>query len=318
MINSILFELILFRKLSKFHIIHFIFIFSCFYQYSHDLLFDDHGYYNFVGFFIILLIIVITAFTIIKLINIFTKNRYLLMLFTILFSFLIFYFIIYDPINCNGWERGLNNTNIDNDVNKFGCQIIIPKKCPQRYLKYFQDMTKLRGINCTKQKSSKKLILKKSKSKYINENTTIFGFPLTNKDPRCFSDSVDETVITDYFFKHLFDMDKIKETNFMQPEIIADYHNNPDGELKINLIFNETLSIERKALEGKIRPYSENIIVIFVDSVSRPNSLRQLKKTLRFFEKFMSYEGGYNENFPKEKFHSFQFFKYYAFNGVTH
>lgn len=49
-------------------------------------------------------------------------------------------------------------------------------------------------------------------------------------------------------------------------------------------------------------------MIIFIDSVSRGNSVRQLKKTLEFFEKFMSYKGGYNKNYPKEKYHSFQFF----------
>ena len=54
-----------------------------------------------------------------------------------------------------------------------------------------------------------------------------------------------------------------------------------------------------------------------MNSVSRVNSLRQLKKTLLFFEKFMSYKGAYNKNYPEEKFHSFQFFKYHSHIGYT-
>ena len=45
--------------------------------------------------------------------------------------------------------------------------------------------------------------------------------------------------------------------------------------------------------------------------------MRQLKKTLNFFERFMSYKGGFNEKYPSEIFHSFQFFKYHAFGGFT-
>ena len=85
----------------------------------------------------------------------------------------------------------------------------------------------------------------------------------------------------------------------------------------INLNYNETLSKERKELEKNANPYSENILIIYIDSVSRVNALRKLKKTIHFFEKFISYKGGHNKKYPNENFHSFQFFKYHAFDGHT-
>lgn len=45
--------------------------------------------------------------------------------------------------------------------------------------------------------------------------------------------------------------------------------------------------------------------------------MRQLKKTLKFIEQFMSYKGKYNKKFKYENFHSFQFFKYHSFQGYT-
>jgi len=102
-----------------------------------------------------------------------------------------------------------------------------------------------------------------------------------------------------------------------KPEIIIDYSKNPYGEIVIDLNFNKTLSEERKKLENNSIPYSNNVIVLFIDSVSRAYSMRQLKKTLKFFERFISYKGGYNKNFPSENFHSFQFFKYHSFKGYT-
>ena len=101
------------------------------------------------------------------------------------------------------------------------------------------------------------------------------------------------------------------------PEIIVDYTKNHYGEIIINLTYNETLSKERKLKEKNITPYSENVILMYIDSVSRAYSIRQLKKTLSFFEKFMSFKGGFHKKFPSEKFHSFQFFKYHAFIGNT-
>ena len=54
-----------------------------------------------------------------------------------------------------------------------------------------------------------------------------------------------------------------------------------------------------------------------MDSVSRANSLRQLKKTTKFIENFMSYEGKNNKVDQSQKFHSFQFFKYHSFKTYT-
>ena len=58
-------------------------------------------------------------------------------------------------------------------------------------------------------------------------------------------------------------------------------------------------------------------MILFIDSVSRGNSIRQLTKTLNFFEKFMPYKGGFNPKYPEEIFHSFQFFKYHSFEYHT-
>ena len=214
--------------------------------------------------------------------------------------------------------KGLNNTYIENNKDKYGCQIVFPTKYTYKISKHFLDFTKIKKIKCSNvKKDSKKLFLKYSKSKYINENTVRIGFPLTNKDPECFKDSLDENIIRQYFFNNLIDMDKLDNNNLYQPEVIVDFSKNSYGEFHINLSFNKTLSEERKILENKVKPYSNNIMILYIDSVSRGNSLRQLKKTLNFFEKFMSYKGAYNKNYPEENFHSFQFFKYHSFKGYT-
>jgi len=45
--------------------------------------------------------------------------------------------------------------------------------------------------------------------------------------------------------------------------------------------------------------------------------MRQLKKTLKFFERFISFKGNINPKFPKENYHSFQFFKYHSHQFYT-
>ena len=324
LIISLLFLLIISNIISKIHILHFIIIFIIFYSYSHGYDFNDHGYFNLIGFFSLLISILIIIF-IFKCIFFFLKKNFycFIITFILIIVFLIYKFLANNPINCDDWSKGLNNTFIENDINKYGCQIKIPNECPYKILKYFQDFTKIKGIKCKNRKiDAKQIYLYKSTSPFITKKTERIGFPITNKDPICLLDSKDDFLMEKFFFKNLIDYDNktqlINKTNEnKKPEIILDFSKNPYGEIIINLNYNETLSINRKKLENNSIPYSNNIIIIYIDSVSRSNSIRQLKKTLNFFEKFISYKGGFNQKYPKEIYHSFQFFKYHSFKDHT-
>ena len=219
-------------------------------------------------------------------------------------------------LNCNDWHKGLNNSYIINDNNKYGCKIKFPNFCPYKIGKYFLDISKITKIKCG-DKNSKKKILDFSKSKNINQNTSRIGFPLTNKAPFLFK-SKD---IFSFIKTNLVDMDNQDQLNIIgkknKPEIIIDYTKNQNGEMIINLNYDEKLSEERKKKEANTRPYSKNIMILYFDSVARTTSLRQLKKTTKFFEEFMSNNGNYNPEYPSENFHSFQFFKYIAFYNWT-
>ena len=50
-ISIILFSLMIHNRVSQLNLIHFILAYILFYQYSHDTLSEDHGYYNFLFFF---------------------------------------------------------------------------------------------------------------------------------------------------------------------------------------------------------------------------------------------------------------------------
>ncbi len=169
-------------------------------------------------------------------------------------------------------------------------------------------MTKITGFECNK-KVTKNKILEKSKSPFINNYTKRIEFPLTNKNPIFFKDYFQEFLIGEGSFfnlviDHLIDMDNETQINNLfkndYPEIIIDYSKDLYGEMK-NLSLNETLSKIRKEEEKYVTPYSNNIIIIYIDSVSRKNALRQLKKTMKFVEQFMSFNGGYNPKEPSIK-----------------
>jgi hypothetical protein len=287
-------ELILFKKSTKLHFIHFIFFFILFYYYSHGIDFDDHGFYNIKYFFVIVIPLIIIIYLLIWLLSI--KNKSIIILDSLIFLGFLYLFkrILYYSTKCINWEKGLNNTYIDNNKEKYECSIRIPKYCPYKIGKFFLDK---RFSTCIKKKrSSKEVILIKSKSPYINKNTSYIGFPLTNRNEMFFYNITGITFLK-YVYENLIDMNNltlIKQLNDNKPEISVDFTKNNNGKLNINLHFNKSLSKERKNQEKLTKPFSKNIMILFVDSVSRALSIRQMKKTLNFFERFISFKGNKN------------------------
>ena len=323
LINTVLFELMIFKKISKLHLIHFSIAYFLLYRYSHGYDFDDHGLYNFLGSFALLFIILLILCPMNGFIYLYKKKKkkYLIIYIIVLLSFIIFCIIMSNVyMSCADWPKGLNNTYIENDINKYGCQIKIPVYCSYHFGQYFLDLTKLQGIKCSdRHGNEKEKLLKYSKSPYVNENTKRIGYPITNKDLKYFKGNGENIY---YLFepnvaKNLVDMDNEEEIkkNYKDniPEVYTDFSKNKDGKMFINLHYNETLSKEKKKLENNSNPYAENIMVLYIDSLSRANAIRKLKKTMKFFEKFISYKGGFNEKSPTEIFHTFEFFKYYSF-----
>ena len=321
------FELVFYKIISKYHLVHFFIVFSLFYAYTHDIEFHDHGYYNFIYFFIIIILIFLLLLPINLIIYFIQrkKRKIFLIVFIgllIIIGILIYLIFFVYGSNCDDWGKGLNNTSIINDASRYGCQIQIPKKCTYKPIYIFQDYTKILGKNCAtyiKEKSKDNLI-RKTKSSYISFTTNRFGYPLSNKDPKAIKDPEEDTLEKN-FNNNLVDIDNknILELYFKNkiPEVTVDFTNNIQGKINININYDEKLSRERKVLEKNSEPYSNNVLLIYIDAVSRQNAIRELKKTLKFFEKFMPYQGGFNPKYPEEIFHSFEFFKFHSFKGYT-
>ena len=323
---ELMIQLIIHKYISKLHIIHIIIALGYFYYKSHGLNFHDHGYFNFFYYLIMLLIFTMVFIPFDCFVIYCNFKKFTFKLIAIYFLIILFLNVFFRTIgkNCDDWPKGLNNTYIQNNKSIYGCQIEFPKSCIYKKLEYFQDYTKFIRKDCKYQngKKEKETILKYSKSPFINKTVNRIGYPLFNKDNVCFLDFPDyDNILTKYFFHNLVDIDNkdilIKYYKNKMPEVEVDFSNINEPKLNINLHFNKTLSDERKFLENKTEPFSDNIIILYVDSISRVNALRQLKKTTKFFEKFMPYKGKFHSKYPSHNFHSFQFFKYHSFNGHT-
>ena len=321
-IASILYVFIFFGLISTKHLIHFITVFKIFYKLSNGKDFDDHGFYNFIGYFSVSLTLTIILVFIIKIKSLIKKKNSFSVLIIIIIIIFLYTFFSNSLVNCNDWTLGLNMTNIENNINRYGCQIIFPKICAYKIGKYFLDITKLKKKNCTKKKQNARIVLLKySKSKNIRPTTKKFGFPITTNHPICCYDShkgfKDYEIFYEYIRHNMIDMDNMSQieklNEYEKPEVVVDFSSDPFGEMIINLNYHKNLSETRKKLENNTTPYSENIIILYFDSVSRANSIRELKKTLKFFEKFMKYK----KSDLNKGFHSFQFLKYHAFDMYT-
>ena len=113
--------------------------------------------------------------------------------------------------------------------------------------------------------------------------------------------------------ENMIDMENFKETEEnKKPDVTVKFNFWGEGKVEINLQKNETLAKERKKKENKDSLY-KNILLIYIDAISRSHFLLSLKNLSKFIEKFMLK----NEN-KKENFSSFQFFKYHSLGSFTH
>ena len=309
-------EMMIQNIISKLHLIHIITIFTSCFIYSHGLEFYDHGLFNLLGVLSVLIIGIIMLLPLNLLFYIIRKKNklilYIYILFLIIFIFSYNYYLN-NFLGCKDWVKGLNNSYIKNDINKYDCEIKPPKYCPYKFMTYFMDLTKRMRVECGIFSDTKKRILKFSKSKYLNAKTKIIGYPLINEYLGLPNKSYINQTISNIVSENIFDLENKKILKDIEnkslPEIIVNFSDNEIGKMTVNLHFNKNLSLQRKEEEKEYHPYTNNIMILYFDSVSRANGMRHLKKTLNFFERFMPYKS--------EKFHSFQFLKYHAFKHYT-
>ena len=229
--------------------------------------------------------------------------------------------------SCENIDIGLNGTHIlYKDNIKSQCHIKKPAGyCYMDYFKYYFDLTPIDNNNCslrnpTKEKKNFLLNLEG-----INENINYykakkFVFPHTNLDPKYFlKNQKDIQTFGTLVNKDIYDMEDLYniEKNKIEPEAVLDFsddnaYKGKYGELKINLVFNKTLSEERKKLENSNSLY-DNIFMIYLDATSRAHFQRSFPKLTNLIKNFMKYE----ETNSKEV-EAYQFMKYNSFADCTH
>jgi len=323
--------LILFRVIKCYHLIYTILFYVFIYKYDHGTKLDYHGLYNIVIFAILVFIFSFITGILIIIIKILKQKKKIpiIILLSIILYITIRLIIFFNSLSsaCKDWDKGLNNTILDNS-DKYNCKIAYPKKCLINKINSFFDLTKLTFTSCSPNYNHEKenklfyeniLINQELKSK---SKLNHFGFPITVNNPLLLKNETEYYNFDSLVLKNIILMDlyndpdnKYYGKDILKPEVEVKYDEKTKRrKYEINLIKNSTLSTERnKISSAENNPYKslyKNILFIYIDCISRQHFLRVMKKTSSFLSKFMSYNSSLSLS-------SFQFMKYQTFAGYT-
>jgi hypothetical protein len=144
-----------------------------------------------------------------------------------------------------------------------------------------------------------------------------YGYPITTNDnfkPQNFI-SLNRFVL--YIQKNCIPMDlfgKGQYKNVPEPEVEIEFDENKRGTIHIKVNRNETLVKERKKIAEKVKSLYNNVLILYLDTVSRMHFYRKLKKVVEIFKPYFKYN--INEN--EKKFTAFEFLKYNSLKAFTY
>ena len=325
--------LIIYKFTYVYHLIYISIFYYIIYNYDHGTKLDYHGLYNFalvmcliIAFSLIIGLICLIIFIKRK------KNKIYWGIFIIIsLYFIIRTFIFFHSFKntCKRWDKGLNSTVLDNSPSKYDCVVMYPKKCLIYNLNNYFDISVYLHKKCSvkanleKEHNTFMKYLKVDNDLMSQSNLTHFGLPITVNNP-----IMNKSNLTEYFDVHnfvykntiLMDLYNSNKTKYygnstLKPEIEIFYDKKTKHRsAKMHLIKNETLSKVRNEIANDVNNKNtslfNNILLLYIDCVSRQHFLRKMKKTASFIEKFM----GYNNNLG---FTSYQFMKYHTFAHYT-
>jgi hypothetical protein len=223
------------------------------------------------------------------------------------------YFYYYKmSISCQDWTLGLKGTRINLD--DMPCKLHIPKVCWHDLVGDYFDYSKILGEHCSIIRNGDRSFfdqhLKKRNTKY--NTTNLIGFP------RVENFTYDQSlhgILAYQVMKNVIDMENphVPKSKSEKVEITVDY-SGTESQLKINLKKDEDRIREQQPLyKSKGRELmSKNLMVIFIDSLSRRQFFRKMPKTKAWVEQFYD-----NQSDKNRKFSTYQFLKFHDMGPFT-
>ncbi len=296
------------------HLIYMIIVYSIIIGKHFGTNIVEHGKYNFL-LFLITSILVFFALLGIYMVYRFSRTIKYLYLIIAIFAFFFCFLVCYNFKNsyesnysCEKWNIDLNNSYIFEDGKNEKCNLEkIKGKCYMDKIYNFFDLTLADNIKCENRDINEidnfyGMIKNKTLRKY-----TKFAFPSTININR--GNNIKN--LQHYLFNNIIELEsnpKLNNNYETELEFITDANKVTKGELKINLIKNQTLSENLRKISAQTDKDSiyDNVLLIFLSSVSRAHFQRGMPKLSKFISKLMSYE-------PFPTMTSYQFSKYKNF-----
>ena len=299
------------RIIKSYHLLYIFLYYLIVCSLTFDFTLLNHGGYNcfFLIFFIFLFLFLEILIYILYLL--FKKSKIYFFITTsiiILIPFLID-LILTKKYDCKDFLMGLNGTKLIN-LEDAGCNFTKPSNCRMEFYYPFLNFSKIIKFDF----GSKNNFLMDKRNKEELKKSNKFGIPIISH----FGSEVnffDKDFLMSYVQNNTIDMEKeyIFNDTFLKPEIEIWFDEKKKGTVHINVTKNETLIKERKKLENKNSLF-ENVIILYIDAVSRNRFKSALPKTAKFIEQFMKNN---NEDAEKRKYKSFQFLKYHTVGVFT-
>lgn len=257
--------------------------------------FQSHGGYNRILFIITTIIFL---FLEIFLILLYSFNKKIKKIYSmIILGLFLFYIVfqIYPKItnSCHNWKKGLKNTYLNNDMN---CKLLQPQTCWLFLFDGIFDFSKIFGINCKNNFSNIDV------EQFYN-NATIIAFPETqlfNFSERSYR------YLQKKVLNNIIDISNESLVDQSEYEVVLDRKNSSNPKIKFNI--NKEFSLIQKkelihnSLEKSSTPLVDNVLLIFIDALSRPQFKSKLPLVYEWIERFF-------EN-KTSSIETFQFFKY--------
>ena len=328
-ISSIIVTLsVFFIILTRKHFIHLTYVipvylfFFIFFRGTNNI---HHGDYNSMAFVLVFVMLsIILAVLCGVFYSIKYQKYYIPFVFIAMYCFLWWLFRysnLFLNFSCETWDKGLNNTFTDNTSKNFGCAMKKPGKnnCYLNAMDNWFDFSAWLGYDdCNANKirdEEYEIFIEYLPSKMKNRSR--FGYPITTSPKYPYTVGEKPQGFQHVIYDNIIDMDEYeKDTNTSstrdpKPEVQVTFNKNKKGKISIHINTNETLSKERKQIEESLTddelvgPY-KNVLLIYLDGISRPNFFRKLKRTAEYLEQFTPYD----PNMTHTKHSLFQFMKY--------
>ena len=292
----------------------------------------NHGYYNMLVFILALICTMLILGFFYLVYYSFKNKTFILLTIVVVCIVTLLWMIKFSNLildfNCNSWDKGLNNTYTDNSK-EYPCEM---KKPPKNtcYLNAFDnvfDFSRWFGYTDCNLKKIREIEFE-AFSELLPEsmkNRTRFGFPITTMKSFPFMLFYELEDFQYTVYENIIDMDEYESgtnqtlSQLPKPEMQLTFNKKTGrGKVDINVERNETLAKERKKIEEELKngdetgPY-QNVLLIYLDGISRPNFFRKLKKTSNFLETFTKYD----PNMTNQQNSIFQFMKYNTIKAET-